>query len=147
MNNMNNTKCASKRLPSRVRRSLVTRLIASTTSKALASSSRSGERRGARSPSNVGPAREVASEAFSRSFAGILSDRDLLPHPAVYSKYAEINLAHGLRDEYNDLAEKIDMLATSLMDQQVEELYAEEVLERAQALLTAFLTSKATHSQ
>lgn len=147
MNNMNNTKCASKRLPSRVRRSLVTRLIASTTSKALASSSRSGERRGARSPSNVGPAREVASEAFSRSFAGILSDRDLLPHPAVYSKYAEINLAHGLRDEYNDLAEKIDMLATSLMDQQVEELYAEEVLERAQALLSAFLTSKATHSQ
>ena len=147
MNNMNNTKCASKRLPSRVRRSLVTRLIASTTSKALASSSRFGERRGARSPSNVGPAREVASEASSRSFAGILSDRDLLPHPAVYSKYAKINLAHGLRDEYNDLAEKIDMLATSLMDQQVEELYAEEVLERAQALLSAFLTSKATHSQ
>ena len=145
MNNMNNTKCASKRLPSRVRRSLVTRLIASTTCKALASSSRSGERRGARSPSNVGPAREVASEAFS--FVGILSDRDLLPHPAVYSKYAEINLAPGLRDEYNDLAEKIDMLATSLMDQQVEELYAEEVLERAQALLSAFLTSKATHSQ
>ena len=147
MNNMNNTKCASKRLPSRVRRSLVTRLIASTTSKALASSSRSGERRGARSPTNVGPAREVASEASSRSFVGILSDRDLLPHPAVYSKYAEINLAPGLRDEYNELAEKIDMLATSLMDQQVEELYAEEVLERAQALLSAFLTSKATHSQ
>lgn len=143
---MNNNKCASKRLPSRVRRSLVTRLIASTTSKAIASSSRSGERRGARSPS-TSPAREVASEASSRSFVGILSDRDLLPHPAVYSKYAEINLAHGLRDEYNDLAEKIDMLATSLMDQQVEELYAEEVLERAQALLSAFLTSKATHSQ
>ena len=147
MNNMNNTKCASKRLPSRVRRSLVTRLIASTTSKALASSSRAGERRGARSPANVGPAREVASEAARRSFVGILSDRDLLPHPAVYSKYAEINLAPGLRDEYNELAEKIDMLATSLMDQQVEELYAEEVLERAQALLSAFLTSKATHSQ
>ena len=36
---------------------------------------------------------------------------------------------------------------SSLMDQQVEELYAEEVLERAQALLSAFLTSKATHSQ
>ena len=103
MNNMNNTKCASKRLPSRVRRSLVTRLIASTTSKTLASSSRSGERKA--------PGLHQRRSGEGGGVGGLqpqlrrhLSDRDLLRTPRSTPVRRDQPCA-GLRDEYNELPE------------------------------------------
>jgi len=137
---------SSRRLPTRVRKNALSRLISDFNGMRKPNTPVVSTR--TTSPrSNPSSRREpvVKSEALASpmSFIGMLDAVfEVSPHPAVYSKYASkfAGVRGDLRDEYEELCAKIDEVAASLEDQGSEESEIESILCRAEALLKSSLS-------